>query len=320
MRVATDRPNLVRFLCALSVAMALAGCSTSPQGGLPSVSAHGATGSRANPTLPSSLLYLIHGYGKRGMSMLSFPEGQPVGKKILMPTVAQANPCSDNKGNVFVPADGWILEYAHGGRSPIAVLKGASQPSGCASDPVTGNLAVTIFPNHRCTIQIYKGATGNPQTLHDKHFPYCDLPTYDDRGDLFFQAENGSRSVLGELPAGSSAFTSIKLNTPIPTFWYLQWDGADVAIAAPEQGSQDLPVVIFRVQVVCTNGTVIAKLHFDGWTRQEWTFWIQDGMIVAPLTTEYLKFGVWRYTQNGKLLDTFSVPGEYVGMTVSKTP
>src|SRR6202042_651602 len=53
--------------------------------------------------------------------------------------------CSDAKGNVWVTnaSGGNIVEYAHGGTSPIATLQDSGQtPEDCAVDPTTGNLAV----------------------------------------------------------------------------------------------------------------------------------------------------------------------------------
>jgi hypothetical protein len=52
--------------------------------------------------------------------------------------------CSDGRGNVWITDASRIVEYAHGGTSPISVL---SDPNvyavSCSVDPSSGNLAVT---------------------------------------------------------------------------------------------------------------------------------------------------------------------------------
>ena len=56
--------------------------------------------------------------------------------------------CADKAGNVWVVNDGasQLVEYAHGGSTPIATLSDTGEyPEGCSVDAVTGNLAVTNF-------------------------------------------------------------------------------------------------------------------------------------------------------------------------------
>ena len=63
--------------------------------------------------------------------------------------------CSDSDGNVFIAAapsktskskSGFVYEYAHAGKTPIATLDvpGHGIPIACSSDPQSGNLAVTL--------------------------------------------------------------------------------------------------------------------------------------------------------------------------------
>jgi hypothetical protein len=60
--------------------------------------------------------------------------------------------CVDAAQNVFVTDEGpgsrVTYEYAHGGRSPIAILGDPNgTPSSCSIDPTTGDLAVTSIHN-----------------------------------------------------------------------------------------------------------------------------------------------------------------------------
>lgn len=300
---------------AISLAVALAGCAGAQSVPPPSET----PGLSAASSGAASLLYLDE-YGSRDLSVFALPNGKP-GKAIVMPGYGEGNMCSDSRGHVFVVVDGAILEYEHGGKTPIAELIASLQPMACASDPMTGNLAVTESPNAsgECTIAIYKHAKGMPITLNDAHFPFCNYPTYDDRGDLFFDGWTGSKSILTERAAGGDTFVPISLNRSIADFYLLQWDGRDVAIEGRQLGSADQPVVIYRTRVDGSKGTVIAKLLFQGWTPQEGPFWIRGDRIVAPLGTGR-HIGVWRYPQGGKAIDTFSGPNDVLALTVSAAP
>jgi hypothetical protein len=302
---------------AIAICVALAGCggqSVAPPS--ETVQASAVVGSGA-----PNLLYVLDGYRDRDLSVFALPHGTPK-KAVVMPGYGEGGMCSDSRGHVFVPADGAIFEYAHGGKTPIAELIASSQPMNCASDPKTGDLAVTEFPEGsppECTIAVYKDAKGSATTLHDSSFTICEYPTYDDHGDLFFDGWTGSQSVLTELPAGSETYVRITLNRSIPDFYLLQWDGHDVAIQARQLGSADQPVVIYRTHVAGSKGTVVAKLLFDGWTPGEGPFWIQGDRIVAPFRETHT-LGVWKYPQGGKALDTFPGPNGADGLTVSVAP
>jgi DNA-binding beta-propeller fold protein YncE len=90
------------------------------------------------------LLYISVGRAQYGeLRVFSYRTGKRVGS--IAGLDAPFGLCADKSGNVFVANFGAqnVLEYAHGGASPIATLTdpGAS-PEACASDPNTGNLAV----------------------------------------------------------------------------------------------------------------------------------------------------------------------------------
>ena len=61
--------------------------------------------------------------------------------------------CSDSKGNVFISGGTEVVEFAHGGTTPIATYSIAYYPAtGCSVDPESGSLAVvnegwvSVFP------------------------------------------------------------------------------------------------------------------------------------------------------------------------------
>ena len=105
--------------------------------------------------------------------------------------------CVDNAGNVFVVnfgtssgGGGDVVEYAHGGTTPIKTLTYPNAYlNGCAVDPTTGNLAVTDYrPSNgnrgKGGVLIYPSASGTPTKYVDPgmaDYGYC---AYDSAGNL----------------------------------------------------------------------------------------------------------------------------------------
>ena len=84
-----------------------------------------------SPAAAGPLLY-VSDIGAEDVDVFSYPGGKQVGK--LTGFSEPAGLCTDRKGDVFVVDSGSdrILEYAHGGTSPIATLR-AGRPSGVRS-------------------------------------------------------------------------------------------------------------------------------------------------------------------------------------------
>lgn len=141
--------------------------------------------------------------------------------------------CVDKAGNVFITDAGTsqILEYAHGGTSPIATLDdGGHIPLDCSVDAVTGNLAVTDFGDGGGSVIIYPNATGRPSRHFNLHFAAYDYCGYDDSGNLFIDGTNHlGHFIFSELPSGGGRFIDIALHrivVPGP----VKWDGKYVAV------------------------------------------------------------------------------------------
>jgi hypothetical protein len=267
-------------------------------------------------TLSRSLLYVLDKLQGRKLSVFTFPGGAPQ-KSVLLPTDGWAYICSDSSGHVFAPTYGVVFKYAHGGEKPIGYLqdKGALGQE-CAGDPKTGNLAV-INEGRGCTFAIYKSAKGNPMCLNEPGIT-AQYPSYDDRSDLFFNGgTKENSSFLAEIPAGTTKVLEIALNESISTFYDLQWDGQDVAIQTKLPGTEDQPVVIERIQVSGTKGTIVKTIRFKGWTNQTGYFWISGGYIVAPIN--FTELGIWNYPQGGKKVGSIALP-HFWSWTVSVAP
>jgi hypothetical protein len=282
----------------------------------PAIATHAKSGANSVP-----LLYILDGYRSRKLSVFALPSGKRE-KGVLMPGFGVGTSmCSDSQGHVFVPADDVVFEYAHAGGAPIAELIDNYSPNSCATDPKTGVLAVTDEPQHgRCTISFYKPPKGKAQVRYDDHVSFCQYPTYDDHGNLFFEGGGGLSPTLTELPLGSNKFISIILNGSIPDSNLIQWDGQDIAIEGTGGATPDQQIVIYRIQVDGSKGTIAAKIHFKGWSPQYFEpFWIEGGEIVAP-EADFTSIDIWKYPRGGRALKTFPVARPPYTLTVSAVP
>jgi hypothetical protein len=194
-----------------------------------------------NPNAKKGDLLYVTDEGNYHVYVYAYPSGT------LMGTLdsAYGSPtglCVDKKGNIFITEYNGqeVLEYAHGGTTPIQSLYDPGQPIGCAVDPTTGNLAVA---NEMSTsggygnITIFAKAKGNGQVIQD--LPSLQLPywcTYDNKGNLFIDGEyiqSGFHFSFAELPAGSGNFTEITVpdgaGTPPGG---VQWDGKYVTLGS----------------------------------------------------------------------------------------
>jgi hypothetical protein len=229
--------------------------------------------------------------------------------------------CVDKKGDVWIVNDGAseIVEYAHGGSSPISTLSDSGEyPEGCSVDPTTGNLAVTNFYSEsgNGSVSIYAGAKGSPQTYTDSSIAQYRFCGYDNRGNLFIDGEtSSSQFAFAELPKGSSDFKGIDLNHGVEWPGGVQWDGKDVAVGDTDAG------VVYR--------TVGAKGKVKGTTQLSDSDYVNQFWIVVSASAKKAKtttviapsqdsntVGFYAYPAGGSPSATISVE-EPFGATVS---
>jgi len=229
--------------------------------------------------------------------------------------------CADKSANVWIVNDGasQILEYAHGGTSPIATLNDTGEyPEGCSVDPTTGNLAVTNFysTSGAGSVSIYAGARGDPQVYSDPGMTNYRFCGYDSNGNLFVDGVNNSSSfVLAELTKGSNSFTNIDFTQNIEWPGGVQWDGKFIAVGDTDTGT------IYRTNAA---GTVKGSTQLSG-SNYVNQFWIvassgrmkhKAASIVAP-SQDGGVLGIYKYPAGGSPTATISV-SEPFGATVSK--
>jgi hypothetical protein len=267
----------------------------------------------------TDLLYLA---STAGGHVISYPAGKLVGSFEPTKDLEWSYLCSDATGNVFLTKFKYgspnILEYAHGGTSPIATLHDPGYPWSCSVDPTSGNLAVATYSGSGGgNIAIFPSAQGSPNIYRDPNistYVYC---AYDGQGNLFVDGSQGSKGVLAELPKGSATFTDLTVNHRYYGGSVVSWDGSYVTLADPIQH------VILRLEISGSTATVVGTTNLRDWRnrafREVWFF--RNGLITQP--SRHGDTGVWRYPAGGRptrLFRTFDKATQVYGVTVSVAP
>lgn len=178
--------------------------------------------------------------------------------------------CQDGAGNIYIADFGasQIVEYAHGGTSPIKTLSDAyGYPIGCSVNPVTGDLAVANFEGISSTcmggIVLYAGAEGSGTYYGDPDFIYFYPPGYDPNGNLYVQGQNASgASGLAMLPADDSGLMTLSVSGATVNFpGGALWDGKHIALT--DQQYQDTHSSgAYDVDVAGSVASVVSSVEF----------------------------------------------------------
>ncbi|MGB8910560.1 MAG: hypothetical protein WCC84_17585 [Candidatus Cybelea sp.] len=235
----------------------------------------------ASDAQAQDLLYVSH--RKDGsVSVYSYPGGKLQGRLL---DVDASGLCSDKNGDVFIPERNEILEYAHGGTRPIAVLRDSfgADTQFCAVDPTSGDLAVSGAANGESSVAIYTNAKGSPKIYkaEDRHSSYWSA-TYDNDGNLFVEATSVKPDAINliEFSKGSRQLREIGWNgIQPPHLGSIQWDGK--YLAAESHQSRSDATSIFRYSVSQGRATLVGKSELKG-TESPQQFWIHDGKIAVP--------------------------------------
>lgn len=317
--------SVSRWTCgsALALIVGLAGCSGQQPGsggfvpaGTDPAQAVRSDGGRSwmAPDATSNDLLYVSDEDTNDVYVYSYPQLKREGT--LTGFDAPFGECADKRGNVFIANDdaSQILEYAHGGTSPIATLSDPGYyPRGCSVDPTTGNLAVVNIISTsfgQGNIAIYKDAKGKPSMHADAKVYNVYSCGYDNAGNLFIDGENkgSSSSAFAELPRGAGKFTNIVLDQPIGIAGGVQWDGKHFAVG-------DQYTDIYQFSIHGAKGTKVGTTTLTGALRDS-EFWIQGSNVIVP-DSEKLDVGIWDYPAGGSSegrIKGFKYP---IGATVS---
>jgi hypothetical protein len=256
-----------------------------------------------------NLLYVTNA-GTDDLDVYSYPQGQLLGT--LTGFLDPVGECVDKTGDVFVTdyrAQN-IVEYAHGGTSPIATLSDSGyHPGECSVDPTTGNLAVANSGG----VSIYADAQGTPTQYADTNLGGVFFCGYDNNGNLFVDGVNNSQAVeVDQLRSGSSSFAQIFLNQSLGGPGGVQWDGHFLAVA----DSFSDTIYEFAIDPSQNTGVLIGSTTLNGSPSLGNQFWIQGRRIVA------LNFDgfplLYHYPAGGRPMKDFIDASTPVGAVVSK--
>lgn len=226
--------------------------------------------------------------------------------------------CVDKAGDVFIANEYTyqVLEYAHGGTTPIATLSYPGiYPVGCSVDPTTGNLAVTNIDTPTGgigNVLIYPDATGTPTSYTAPRLYYYFFCSYDARGNLFVDGTNGgSTFALDELAKSNTTFVNVTLDQTINYPGGVQWDGKYLAI-----GDQAAPY-IYEFKISAGSGTEVGTTPIDD-ADNPVQFWKQGREVVVPDFSSS-EVQLFDYPAGGMAKKTFTGFSAPFGSVVSKS-
>lgn len=230
--------------------------------------------------------------------------------------------CSDRRGNVFVTdlLGGKIVEYEHGGSTPIAILIDRHYPQGCSVDPVSGDLAVADYGSSgdRGDLAIFRHARGSPAMYRDRSMISLNNCTYDDRGNLVADGQrNGNEPGLVELAAGARRLKVIAFDHSFNADGSLQWDGRYVTLMG------NAPKQIYRISIAASGARLVGRTTLAS-IKYAFAFWLEgDTLImtyVPPHTrVKYTAAGLWKYPAGGAPVTSVGNILDAYGVTVSSS-
>lgn len=262
------------------------------------------------------------------VDVYTYPKGKLIGA--LSGFSIPEGLCADARGNVWITSQDQyeILEYAHGGTTPIATITQQDQLlDGCSVDPSTGALAVDslcqINAGFECvasgSVFVYTNIKKPPTQYTDSNIEYVYFCGYDSNGNLFIdgnQTANGPFE-LAELPKASNTFTNITLDRIIYYPGGVQWDGKYIAVG-DQMAGDEFTSSVHQIAVKGSTGTVVGTTKLEG-SDDVVQFWLQGSRVVAP---DYEKTGasdvrLFKYPDGGVPIRVITGLLEPLGATVS---
>ncbi|MGA8795664.1 MAG: hypothetical protein WB526_01185 [Candidatus Cybelea sp.] len=247
--------------------------------------------------------------------VFSYPKGTLVGT--LTGFDYPRGLCSDRLGNVWVAnastesGEGYLVEYAHGGMTPIATLSDTGEsPVACSIDPSTGNLAAANCPDRDCasTVAIYARAQGTPTQIPTGPVWGPFEITYDNSGNIFVAAEiDFFDHKIGWLPNGQSQFQIFTMEPKTLSSGNVAWDGTYVAVLKKRDR-------IHRYTIVSGHGQAAGPaVLLDGCCGYS-PMLIKGSTFISAYGNNV---SFWHYPQGGASFKSISVPEAPYGVAVS---
>lgn len=224
-------------------------------------------GSLTPAAAKSALLYIADA-GKFIVDVYTFPALTLAGK--ITGINRPQGECSDADGNVWVTSTQGlqILEFAHGGRTPIKVLGDpAGYPAGCAVDPATNDLAVTNLTGFSGAgeVLIYRHGGGVPAVYQSEKQHYFFFAGYDSNGNLFTSGQTAKAAyTLSVLPKGAHKLSSLAIKGATLYFpGTVAWLGSTIVLGDQLCGNRKLSC-FYRGSVAGTTVRLTGVTHLKG--------------------------------------------------------
>jgi hypothetical protein len=249
------------------------------------------------------LLYVVDGGGD--VDVLTYPGYRLVGT--LTGFAESTGVCTDSQGNVWIADDftSSLVEYSHGGTTPIATLDDPDEyPFSCSFDPKSGDLAVSNIPaaSGGPNIAIYAHEMGPPVLYPDAKISEIFYLSYGPSSQLFFDGTSGNNYAMGRLHNGT--FTKIRVrgariyNGPqiAGGVQYARGMLTTTSIGGGRQGS-GAAAVIYRM----TDSGVIkgSTLLFDTYNCDAYLIW--KDIVICP-SGDYTGLLIYPYPRGGNYM------------------
>ena len=245
-----------------------------------------------DPAARSHTLLYISDFGAADVEVFTYPYLRLAG--VLTGFRELRGECTDPSGYVWIvdQSKGEVLEYAHGGTTPVNVLS-APDPWGCATSPTSGDLAVSYAAAGQ--IEIFHNAAGSGTVVTDPNFAGTYFLGYDKTGNLFVDGYDSSDNFhYAELPAGGSSFTDITLSQTPGGIGNVQWDGKYMAVG-------DTASTIYQTQ----GGTVVSSTTLGNHCVEQFFILPLKHKVIAPDGCDG-NAGIFAYPAGGSPLQTIS--------------
>ena len=275
----------------------------------------------------SNLLYTVgfthHQSGY--VRVYSYPQGDLAGEFYLDGYARGGWVCSDANGNVFFPALGGIgntnpeevLEYAHGGTTPIATLSDSKLRlvvSRRLSMTHLRNLAVANNASggsgRTGNVAIFHKAQGTPTLYVNPHFTtYYYACGYATREIFLLMVRTSLRC---KLPNGSSTFINMAE--------YLQTGCSGLLRSMGRQthhnrAEPNISACHFRFKCKDSRQNPFASAAWNG------IYWLEGSTVIMPMGKRAGKVGLWNYPAGGGAFKIINIlDGGIDAETVSVAP
>lgn len=227
--------------------------------------------------------------------------------------------CTDRSGNIFVAdaKNSQVVMYKHGAKTPNRILYDQEYaPNGCAVDPMSGRIAVTLTSLTSGQGVLATFARGDKRPVYhglaNIYTPaYC---AFDDKGNLYADGtDQQGHFALSELPATYFNFSNVTVNETIAVAGAVQWDGKYLAVGDQGTGAGS---TVYRFSIASFTGTNEGTVTLGG-SSDVTQFVIIKHRIIGPNAGTSPSVLWWEYPQGGSPLRTLTGFSDPVGVVES---